>query len=529
MKSHKNQIEFDFYIPPDSTNTIDATTGVVSYSKMYLLSDYVVRGVMSSSGYGMPEMKYIEQTGPFQHGNTLLDYRLLPRTIDMELRQTSPNRTDYWTDRADFLNMFRVNKQPVAGALYTGKLMKILPNGIRLCIDVLFSEGAHYEFDSGSWDMFGSFNNITFIAPDPTFYIPTLNSEAVVLSATSELALPKQIKGWAYNTAALLAGDTSILYYDYGTPNTSSTRLTATTDAIIVGEILIIDSEKLEVTAVTASTVNIGTLTVTRAYGGTVAAAHVIGSVMAVTKDTTTVANWGLSNGITYEPWRVVFDFATTLSAGITAADTTVNYAAITGLPGGAQIGDVLFCGAEKMIVTAAPSGTQATVTRGYSSTTAAIHAISAVLTITAAAQIAYYASSLGITLGQATLAEAFVITYLGTWNSFPTLEVTGPWDNFTITNGATLETLDFGYNISAEETVTFDLAYGVKSVTNQNGTNLIGSLSTDSDLATFHFTADAEITTGLADGVNPIAVTGNNLTGNSSLVISWFTRYIGI
>ena len=528
MKSHKNQIEFDFYIPPDSTNTIDATTGVVSYSKMYLLSDYVVRGVMSSSGYGMPEMKYIEQTGPFQHGNTLLDYRLLPRTIDMELRQTSPNRTDYWTDRADFLNMFRVNKQPVAGALYTGKLMKILPNGLRLCIDVLFSEGAHYEFDSGSWDMFGSFNNITFIAPDPTFYIPTLNSEAVVLAATTELAFPKTIKGWGYCTANVLIGDLSIAYYDYGTPNTSASRLTATTTAIVVGDILIIGTEKITVTAVTITTGNTGTLTVTRASCGTVAAAHTLADLIAVTKDTTTVANFAITAS-TYEPWKVVFDFYTTLTATMSAISTTIDYASMLGLAGGAAVGDVLYCGTEKMLVTAVVSSTQATVTRAYEGSTAAIHTSGAVLVITAAAQIAQNPNALGITFGSATLSESFTIIYTGTWNSFPTIEVTGPWDNFTITNLATLETLDFGYTIDGGETITFDLAYGVKSVVNNLGVNLIGSLSTDSDLATFHLTPDASVTTALADGVNLMMVTGTNLNENSNLVFSWFTRYIGI
>ncbi len=181
------------------------------------------------------------------------------------------------------------------------------------------------------------------------------------------------------------------------------------------------------------------------------------------------------------------------------------------------------------MLVTAAVSSTQATVIRGHEATTAAIHTSGTVLVITAAAQIAQNDNALGITFGSATLADSFVVDYAGTWNSFPILEVTGPWDNFTITNAATLETLDFGYNINGGETVTFDLSYGVKTVLNQNGTNLIGSLSTDSDLATFHLTPDASITTALADGVNLMMVTGTNLDENSNLVFSWFTRYIGI
>lgn len=555
MNKGVNQTEFDYYIPPDSyidpqfgiVGIRDATTGVKTRATQFLLQDYSGRAIMSAGGYGMPEVAYIEQKGPFQHGKTLLGYRLQPRTITLEFRENSKSREEYQRKRAELLALFRVNKQPVAGDLNLGVLRKILPpdlsfespdrrrKGAVRDIDVLLESGIQYEFNSGDdWDYNSNVISFGLIAPDPTFYDPEVNTEAVVLQATSELAFPNQIKGWAYTSGEVLAGDISIPYYYYGIANDSATRLDNTTAAIpdpahiLVNEILIIDGEKLVVTAVSTQPSTTGTLTVTRGYGGTVAAAHVINSVIAVTKDITTVADFGIT-ATTYEPWRVVFDFQTTLSAGITAADTTIDYAAITGLAGGAQIGDVLLCGEEKMIVTAAPSGTQATVTRGHDSTTAAIHAISAVLIITAAAQIAYFSSSLGVVLGSATLSEGFTIEYIGTWDAFPTITVVGPWDNFSITNAATLETLDFGYNVDGGEVVTFDLAYGVKSVTNQNGTNLIGSLSTDSDLATFHLASDAEITTGLSSGINPMTVTGNNLTGNSGLVVEWYTRYIGI
>ena len=555
MNKGIDQKEFDYYIPPDSyidpefgiVGIRDTTTGVKTRATQFLLQDYSGRAIMSAGGYGMPEVAYIEQKGPFQHGKTLLGYRLQPRKITLEFRENSKSREEYYRKRAELLALFRVNKQPVAGDLNLGVLRKILPpdlsfespdrrrKGAVRDIDVLLESGMQYEFNSGDdWDYNSNVISFELIAPDPTFYDPAVNTEAVVLSATTELAFPKTIKGWAYTTGAVLAGDTSIPYYDYGIADDSATRLDETTAAtpdpahILVNEILIIDGEKLVVTAVSTQPSTTGTLTVTRGYGGTVAAAHVINSVIAVTKDITTVADYGIT-ATTYEPWRVVFDFQTTLSAGITAADTTIDYAAITGLAGGAQIGDVLFCGAEKMLVTAAPSSTQATVTRGYDNTTTAIHAISAVLTITAAAQIAYFSLSLGVVLGSATLSEGFTIEYIGTWDAFPTLTVVGPWDNFSITNAATLETLDFGYNINGGDIVTFDLAYGVKSVTDQNGVNLIGSLSTDSDLATFHLASDAEITTGLDSGINPMTVTGNNLTRDSGLVVEWYTRYIGI
>ena len=550
------QSEFDYYIPPDSyidelDGTVgirNATTGVKTRATQFLLQDYSCRAIMSSDGYGMPAITYIEQTGPYQHGATILDYRLQKRDIKLEFRSYSSNRLAYWRDRADLLDVFRVNRQPRAGVLGLGVLRKILPpdqsypdgdrrrKGAVRDIKVLLNSGINYAVAEGDWDLNSIVGTIDLIAPDPTFYDPVANTEVVELAATTELAFPKTIKGWAVSLSAILIGDLSIPYVAYGTANLSATRLTDTIDAIAVNEILIIDSEKLVVTNVVITDANTGTLTVTRGYGGTAAAAHNSASLIAVTKDITTVANFAIT-ATTYEPWRVVYDFSSTLAAAISAVDTTITYAAILATTSAAAVGDVLFCQTvdggtfvnEKMLVTAVNSSTSVTVTRGHDDTVAVAHGSGDKLVVTTSAQIAQNDNALGITFGSATLSEGFVINYEGTWDAFPSISVTGPWDNFTITNGATLETLDFGYNIDSGETVVFDLAYGIKSVTNQNGTNLIGSLSTDSDLATFHLATDSEVTTQLADGINPMTVTGTNLDENSALILEWYTRYIGI
>lgn len=557
MNKGINQTEFDYYIPPSSyidpefgiVGIRDDTTGVKTRATQFLLQDYSGRAIMSAGGYGMPELTYLEQKGPFQHGKTLLGYRLQPRKITLEFRENSKNREEYYRKRAELLALFRVNKQPVAGELNLGVLRKILPpdlsfespdrrrKGAVRDIDVLLESGMQYEFNSGDdWDYNSNVISFDLIAPDPTFYDPQANIEAVELAATTELAFPKTIKGWAVSLSAILIGDLSIPYVGYGTADLSATRLTDTIDAIAVNEILIIDNEKLVVTNVVITDANTGTLTVTRGYGGTAAAAHNSSSLIAVTKDITTVANFAIT-ATTYESWRVVYDFSSTLAAAISAVDTTITYAAILATSSAAAVGDVLFCQTvdagtcvnEKMLVTAVNSSTSVTVTRGHDDTVAVAHSSGDKLVITTSAQIDKNDNALGITWGSATLSEGFVINYEGTWDAFPTISVTGPWDNFTITNGATLETLDFGYNINSGETVVFDLAYGTKSVTNQNGTNLIGSLSTDSDLATFHLTPDAEVTTGLADGINPMTVTGTNLDENSTLILEWYTRYIGL
>ena len=551
------QSEFDYYIPPDSyidgldgtVGVRNETTGVKTRATQFCLQDYSCRAIMSSEGYGMPEVSLIEQTGPYQNGTTLLDYRLQKRAITLEFKGYSSNRLAYWRDRAELLDVFRVNRQPRAGVLGMGVLRKILPpdqsypdgdrrrKGAVRDIRVLLSGGIKYSSDAGAeWDYNSVVGTLELVAPDPTFYDPVANTEVIELAATTELAFPKTIKGWAVSLSAILIGDLSIPYVAYGTANLSATRLTDTIDAIAVNEILIIDNEKLVVTNVVITDANTGTLTVTRGYGGTAAAAHNSASLIAVTKDITTVANFAIT-ATTYEPWRVVYDFSSTLAAAISAVDMTITYAAISATSSAAAVGDVLFCQTvdagtfvnEKMLVTAVNSSTSVTVTRGHDDTVAVAHSSGDKLVVTTSAQIAQNDNALGITFGSATLSEGFVINYEGTWDAFPSISVTGPWDNFTITNGATLETLDFGYNIDSGETVVFDLAYGTKSVTNQNGTNLIGSLSTDSDLATFHLATDSEVTTQLADGINPMTVTGTNLDENSALILEWYTRYIGI
>ena len=547
------QSDFDFFYPPDTyidprTGAVgvrDATTGTVTRGEQFLLNDYIMKAVMTSGGYGMPDMKWMEQTGPFQHGNTLLDYRLMPRTISLEFIQTSTSLAQYWTDRAKLLDVFRISRQPRAGVLGLARLRKIMPDNSVRDIDVTFYGGMKFDYGGLAEDFRSPTNTIDLYAPDPTFYDPVILTQSVVLNSTTDLDYPKQIKGWARIALEIDAVETAISYNEYGTPNLTTGRLTAGTPQPVVGEILIIEAEKCLVTSWSQTSINTGLFIVQRGYGGTTAASHIALKIIAVTKDPTLPQNYGITS-VTYEPWQTVFDQVTTLSITVGPESTVIEYAPMvsisptTGLPTGVAIGDVLFVKTpsglgEKMLVTSVPApNSRAIVTRGYDNTTPLAHLASTaqiptVVTVTAASQIAMLPTALGLVFGQASLADGFNVNYQGTWGSFPTITVVGPWDNFAITNVATLETISLGYNINALEIVTFDLRYGVKTVTNDQGTNLIGSVSSDSDLATFHLTPDAEITTGLADGINPIMVTGNNLTNFSGVVMEWYTRYIGI
>lgn len=129
------------------------------------------------------------------------------------------------------------------------------------------------------------------------------------------------------------------------------------------------------------------------------------------------------------------------------------------------------------------------------------------------------------ITFGTSTFNETQNINYVGTWQSLPVIILTGPLLNPTITNTATGEVLDFRYSIPAGDSVTFDLSEGVKSVVDNNGVNLIGSVTPESDIGTFHIAPDPEA----AAGLNPIVITGGLADVNSDAELRYFTRYFGI
>lgn len=116
-------------------------------------------------------------------------------------------------------------------------------------------------------------------------------------------------------------------------------------------------------------------------------------------------------------------------------------------------------------------------------------------------------------------------VTYLGTWEEYPCLIITGPLNNPIINNNTTGEVIDLNYNIPAGRVVTITLTYGLKTVVDDLGNNLIGTVTVVSDLATFHLAPDPEA----ALGVNAIRLRGTLATAATDFEIQWHTRYIGI
>lgn len=321
MRAIQNIIEFDKFITPDG--------------ETYNFHDGFDHFLMSFSGFGMPPINYITERGPYQHGETPIDFFLQPRVLQMVHRRQARSRSGYWDARKDLLDYLRPNRYVTAGVLGEGALRKILPNGDTRDIDVLVESGPEFSARGGGWDEFAFLEQIRFIANDPTFYDPTLVSSVFSLSSLAHLVFP---------------------------------------------------------------------VTLTSSFG--------------IAED------------------------------------------------GGK---DMLF-----------------------------------------------FSSSID---------DDDDFQYMGTWLTYPTIVITGPAENPTITNQTTGKKIELDYNVSAAEVVTIDLAYRVKTVENGSGTNLIGTVTTDSDLGDF-----ALVPAPLAPaGVNTIQVAFGGADSNSEVEISYYTRYIGI
>ena len=136
------------------------------------------------------------------------------------------------------------------------------------------------------------------------------------------------------------------------------------------------------------------------------------------------------------------------------------------------------------------------------------------------------FGPGIGLLFGGSDFDQTMNIPYVGTWEAFPTITLTGPMSSPTITHLGTNKVIDMKYDISAGEIVTIETAYGSKAITNDSGTNLIGVVSTVSDFDTFSIVPDPIV----VDGLNQIRINAGSPTDAvSTFTVNYNTRYIGI
>lgn len=332
------QVEFDYFIPASVIVSADGSIPDMTY--VYSFDDRDTFFLYDFTGWGMPSIDYITQQGTYQHGQTVLDYRLQPRTIQLTHRKLGNCRQNYWDNRYMLVDRLRPNFQ-LANTFEPGRLRKILPDGSIRDIRVLIEQGPAFAPRSvDSWDEYAFTETLRFIAHNPIIFNPAVNTASWVLGSLDNLIF------WEFTT-------------------------------------------------------------------------------------------WDN---------RLVFE------------------------------GDDLDSG--------------------------------------------------GIWFGEGSIGDIINVNYTGTWLSYPTIIITGPINVPSITNNTTSETIELNYNVAPGEVVTINLEYGQKTVTNQLGTNLIGTVTTTSDLATFHIAPNPEAPLG----VNQLVAYGDAaVLGQTEVRIEWYTQYIGI
>lgn len=132
---------------------------------------------------------------------------------------------------------------------------------------------------------------------------------------------------------------------------------------------------------------------------------------------------------------------------------------------------------------------------------------------------LTFGSSTINITLNSGEIATA------GDWYTFPTITIVGPASYPEIENETSGYIITMDYDIPIGRTVTFDLRYGYKTVTDDLGTNLAGYVPATDDLADFCLWP-APLA---ANGENDIRLFCGGATGATSITIEWYDRYLGV
>lgn len=152
------QEEYYQYITPD---------GVVME-----LHDPPDRFVTLYEGDGIPNIDFGTTSGPYQHGQTVTEARLLPRTIDMVIYQKGCDRDAYWALRSFLDDILRPNRTDMNNPS-PGVLRRILSNGAVRDLDCFVSKGPIYRFNGADgWAQNSIAETLRFTAFNPILYDP---------------------------------------------------------------------------------------------------------------------------------------------------------------------------------------------------------------------------------------------------------------------------------------------------------------------------------------------------------------------
>jgi hypothetical protein len=487
--------EFHEYISPDGTVydlTIPSRKG---------------RWVLQSQGWGTPPIDYITQRGTFQHGQTVKDYFLQPRTIQLLIDQSFCDRDGQWAGRASLLDAIRPNRQLTATGVTPGTLRRILSDGSIRDLSVFISDGPTFDPDlSDGWQEHSFKEVLRFIAHDPVIYDPTLQSyieDFVDVNHVLNLQINDvndEFKVANDNANWINAGWGNFYFIGYYTNTFKKIGVGLKFNGLTIPPGSIITSSVLSVKSKNGSaftTVN-GRITGNKEINPAIFSSladyqsrrgTVVGGVDDL-KITTAQVDWDAIANFAANTWYDSPEIKTIIQELIN------------------QTGWLSGQSAALFVDDHEARGTQSNnVNRDLQ-------------------PFAYSPANAPKLHIEYSTAGILTIPYVGTWLSYPKIVITGPLNDAVITHLETGEKIQLDYNIPAGRVVTIDLAYGEKTVKDDLGVNLIGVLTSDSDLATFHIAPDPEIVNGL----NHISIAGTSESiGTTQIEIQFLNRYFGI
>lgn len=122
-------------------------------------------------------------------------------------------------------------------------------------------------------------------------------------------------------------------------------------------------------------------------------------------------------------------------------------------------------------------------------------------------------------TYGTANINATTLLSYDGTWQSYPVITAIGPITGLVITNNTTGQVITTSGSIAAGRTYTYDLRYGKKTVYDDLGNNQIATIAASSNLATW----------AIVPGSNSISITASSSSAPAAVAITYYTRFVGI
>lgn len=177
---------------------LDRTVYVTPDGVSLLLSAPEKWWVLTEEGFGMPPIEYVTQRGPFQHGETLKDFFLRPRVVQLTMRVNGCSRSEYWDLRNQILGVMRPGRDGTS----PGVLRKYLANGAVRELECYIVDGPSFPGKSANkWDEWSIMDTLRFQALDPVLRNPALKTFAYVstggASGTFPLTFPLTIAAFS--------------------------------------------------------------------------------------------------------------------------------------------------------------------------------------------------------------------------------------------------------------------------------------------------------------------------------------------